>query len=634
MRRSFRQLPLLAALALGACNDDGVQQSTDPAKNLDAGPADGPTPGSDATPTDARRPPVDAKLGGPCEVGARACGDLQHELVCETVGGEPRWTEQACPALSYCLGDRCRPGCLDECAHGDRRDTTGGSQSCALYSAAEQDFVDIGDGTRDRARLHEAWLRRRNLVNGYVADVLFTDLSYQTPESYHGTVDSAEWTGTYLAAEALHMRASPSPDAQRNLQQIVERLHQLYEVTGQPGSMARFWTPLGVDPAADRIYEPETPGHHTNTYQGQQVFWHGTTSRDMYQGVMLGYALAYDVLTSETHREMIRQDVIGLASELIKDRKKVPVKVRFKLGGWQEMKLEMNVQYVVLIPDEMEDGHVFILVGSDEDSSAYEDSDLRGAREFIPEWSTVLRQVPLLGALIPRIPRSGSAIMLANILRLALHATAGVPAYATQRAAIEAHYNAQRGYLLDVMREYVFVNADRCFDRYYGLTIVFHPIYSLIHLERDPATKAALQRDVLAGKMWPYVKDHKNVYFSYITAAQAPGTVSAAEISATTQQLTQFPPPPKARILVDNTGKAQYPPDPDCPGQSTVAMDVGDRVRHDFIWQRIPFELKSDYVHPRVVYPGVDYLVAYWMGRHHGYIADDAPDTCLRWKDD
>ena len=35
---------------------------------------------------------------------------------------------------------------------------------------------------------------------------------------------------------------------------------------------------------------------------------------------------------------------------------------------------------------------------------------------------------------------------------------------------------------------------------------------------------------------------------------------------------------------------------------------------------------------PRQTEPGVDFLVAYFMGRNHGFIADDTPGTCLAWQ--
>jgi hypothetical protein len=61
------------------------------------------------------------------------------------------------------------------------------------------------------------------------------------------------------------------------------------------------------------------------------------------------------------------------------------------------------------------------------------------------------------------------------------------------------------------------------------------------------------------------------------------------------------------------------------------AVDVGERCTADFIWQSKPWELYCE-GDPHVVYPGVDFLVAYWMGRRHGFLADDAPGRCLAWR--
>ncbi|HSW61233.1 MAG TPA: hypothetical protein VLJ60_10565, partial [bacterium] len=94
-------------------------------------------------------------------------------------------------------------------------------------------------------------------------------------------------------------------------------------------------------------------------------------------------------------------------------------------------------------------------------------------------------------------------------------------------------------------------------------------------------------------------------------------------------QLRQFPSPPLISIDIDNTGK--YEADSGCEGLSKTAIDVKDRVRAGFLWEKNPWKLKEP-AEPNLLFPGVDYLVTYWMARHYGYLEDDAPDTCLRWK--
>jgi len=569
--------------------------------------------------------------GGPCTLGDRACADTEHELICEPTDDEPHWVIQSCATHHYCIVDRCEPACLDECAIGSTRSVDGQQEICQLYSTAEQAFITPSDGMHDRSRLHDAWMREHQLANGYVAEALHTDVSYVAVAAYLGTVDSAEWTGTYLAAEALRLMATRSPDSERMVETLVESVHELFEITGEAGSMARIWAHQGEDPLLDALYDANDWSHHLTTFQGGSAFWHGWTSRDMYAGIMVGLGLAYDALSSETHREMIRQDVVPLAMELIKERPQVPVTVRFHFAGdWQEQELLFDMQHVVLVPDEMVNGRVFIQIGTDDSSSDYNASELLGAREFLPNFTTALGQVPLFGPLLPPIPRPGSAMMLANFMRVALQVTEGDPSWASERAAIDAHYQANRDGWLEIMKQYAYHNENECWKQYFGMTIAYHPIYSLIRLEPDGPFKTSLQQDVLGAKMWPTIADHFNAYFTYIAASQGPtGLVPAPTLEQTAVQLGQFVAPPKARIAVDNTGN--YPADPQCPGLSSVPVSIGDRVPMDFIFQHHPFRLTTPDPEPRLVHAGADYLVAYWLGRYHDQLTDDGPDICLRW---
>ncbi len=622
--RCFRRLHLSAlavALALSAGCSGNPSAQLDGGSSGDGGATDG------ATLDDGGNLP-------PCSAGERACVDSEHERECEEIEGATTWVERACAPYHYCVVDRCEAACLDECALGNTRNDGGTPQSCRLYSTAAEGFVAVGNGMHDRSRRHDAWIRDHHLANGYVAEALHSDTTYSTVTAYWGTVDAAEWTGTYLAAEALRLMTTGAPDAERIVEAESERIHQLFEITGDPGYMARIWTPRGVDPVLDALYDSDDWSHHLTSYQGGEAFWHGWTSRDMYSGALFGLGLAYDALTSESHREMIRGVVVTLAMELIETRTDVPVTVRFHFGGdWQEQELLYDMEHTVLVPSEMVDGRVFIQVGSDDSPSDYNASELVGAREFFPDFTSVLGQTPLIGGFLPPVPRPGSAMMLAYFLRLALHVTEGVPSWASEHAAIEAHYQANKNSWLAVMEQYAYHNEEECWQQYFGMTINFHSLYALLRLETDATLKAAIRDNVLAAKLWPQVDGHNNPYFDYITAAQGPADlVTASELAATATQLGQFTPPPKARLAVDHSGA--YPADPDCPGQTTTPIDVGDRVASDFLFQHHPFALTITNPAPTLVYAGADYLIAYWMGRYHGYLADDAPDTCLRWDDD
>ncbi|MCC6994245.1 MAG: hypothetical protein IT370_06405 [Deltaproteobacteria bacterium] len=287
------------------------------------GPGAAPQPGDDAGPGAV----ADAAASGdasadtgtpttPCQLGARSCADSGHERSCRDVAGTPTWVDAACAEYSYCLTDRCVAACLDECALGDTRSTGAGQQTCRLLSSSGG-LVSPGSGSHDLARKHLAWLRAHQLANGYIANTVFSDASHRTPIAYTGTVDAAEWTGLYLAAESLRALTTHSPDAIRNVEALVERIHQLFEITATPGYMARFWAPRSGDPLLAALYDPSTTQekHIATSYRGAPAFYGAWTSIDMYQGVSLGLGLAYQVTASPSHRAMLRELVVTLVRD-------------------------------------------------------------------------------------------------------------------------------------------------------------------------------------------------------------------------------------------------------------------------------------------------------------------------------
>jgi hypothetical protein len=624
-------------LGLAACDEQTAPPVTDgAAPTADKGPRD-------AAAVDAATPDVAAPDTGGQDIqdmqsldlpaacspqGTIECVDPTHQRVCQATG----WVVEPCPQGTLCLDEQCSADCRDQCLLGEMRTIGGTTETCKPFSVAQNGPVPLSTGTHDRARSYNAFLRKFNLAEDAVRWTVFTDTSYQQIASYGGMRDSAIFTGAYLAAEALRYQATKSPEAQQNLQQVVETVHRLFQVTGHKGYLARFAAPLtGGDPKVAAEYDPNEPEFHKVTYNGQDYYWRGNTSRDAYQGPLLGYGLAYEALTSEPHKQMIRQDIVDLCTELIKDRKQLTVNVRFNLGGqWIELPVGMDLQYVVLNPTEFVNGHPAIQFGSDDNPSDYMESSVMGMREFFPDYAVAAKQVPLLGSLIVfPIIRSGSTIMVASILRLGMLVTANVPQYSAEHAAISAHYAQQSTDWIGKMKIYTFLNS-QCWEKYYGLNITMMPTYNLLQLETDPALRAAYLTDVFEAKMWPYVKDHKNVFFSYIYASQAAQSAATQAVAtAAGAQLQGFPPPPNAEKPIDNTGK--YPVSLDCDNQITVAADVADRQAAYFLWERHPFYLKLA-GNPLVVRPGVDYLLAYWMGRAYGLLADDAAGTCLRWQ--
>jgi len=227
--------------------------------------------------------------------------------------------------------------------------------------------------------------------------------------------------------------------------------------------------------------------------------------------------------------------------------------------------------------------------------------------------------------------------MLASFFAVALHVTDGVPAAAQDHADILAYYTGHTGEggnvsdWLAVAKEWN--DGASCGNGYYANNIAMMPMYDLARLEKDPARSAILENDILGAKMWPAFAKTKNSFFSFLYAANKSG-VDPAIVTSAAAQLAQFPVAPRTMRAVDLRTSSKYPTrEPSCTDQvgHADAVDVGDRVAADFLWQRHPWGL-FDGGDPLATQPGVDFLVAYFLGLRHGFVADDTPGVCLSWQ--
>src|SRR5207244_2246545 len=74
-------------------------------------------------------------------------------------------------------------------------------------------------------------LRSEHLPQGAVLSTIYSDTTYSTVANYDGSADSAEWTGTALAAQAWRYRATGAPDAAREMTALAATLHRALNVS-------------------------------------------------------------------------------------------------------------------------------------------------------------------------------------------------------------------------------------------------------------------------------------------------------------------------------------------------------------------------------------------------------------------
>lgn len=508
--------------------------------------------------------------------------------------------------------------CADACLF----DATSGAARCQLWDTSTQSWIDptdIGpDQLHNRARLYLPWLRERMMPAGGVMATVFTDTSLETVSSYGGERDPAIWTGAYLGAEALRLMATGSSDARAQVIETTQVLHRWWNIPGDPGYLARFAAPSDSDPAILATLPADDDEVHIGTRYGEQTWnWRGDVSRDQYQGVLLGYTLAYDAIGDPSLRELIRGDLVEFAEQLMRREER---EVAIIINGRRRV-VELELENVLYLESEMRDGMptLEIDIGT---------GDVRGygILVFWPRPSEYIRQIPGFGW-VPEVKLSTQAIQLAAAFRAALHVSNDAPEYAARHAALADYYEQNFADWFDLASDWK--RRNDCGDAYHGINIAFMPAYTWARLESDVLRRAQIRRDVLQGRLWPAVAEDKNVFFAFLYASQAPlGTPLEAMLEFHVSQLAGFRTPPNQAVPVDVRGL--YPEDPECPGQSSIALDVSQRVPASFIWQDKPFDW-YDPGFERRVFGGVDYLLAYWLGRYYGFIEDDAPGTCLAY---
>ncbi|MBW2704368.1 MAG: hypothetical protein JRF33_26415 [Deltaproteobacteria bacterium] len=615
-----------------ASDDAGGGDTQGDVDPVDAGEDAGGDTGEDAGGDTGGDSGGDVVVTHECSAGEVLCVDHATRRYCGDTPSGRRWLDETCDAGAGCVRGECVAGsCSDACNLGD----TAGGQTCELFDIGSGSWLgpDPAGSMHDRSRAYNMWLRRDSLYFGGVGNAIYSDPpNYTNVISHGGMGDSAIWTGTYLAAEALRLKATGSADARQNVIDLINTLHLLFNVSGSPGVLQRWAAPSGQHSGTE--LDCSDPHHHCNVqYEGNSYDVMGHISRDQYQGVMLGYALAYEALSAydENTKALIREDVVEFVEELMKERT-VPLQITWNGTDWPIREIETH--FMVLCEHEMTpDGAIHLQL----DTNDYENSSAQGYQEFIPNWGDMISQIPGLG-LLTFLPRGGSGVMLASYFRVAMLVTEDAPGYEARHAAFrDFYYNnpvedwGNVNDWIEIIDGWFY--TDDCGGSYYGNNIVMEPMFNWARLEDDPDVMDRILDEVLGPRMWTEHQNTKNSFFFYMYAAIDPMTyANAAQIAG--EQLAGFPPPPRVKVPVDLRNDSRYfPHESDCTDQTDHdgAVDVADRVVRDFIWQRNPWELYDPGI-DILTFPGVDYLVAYWMGRRYEHLQDDTSGTCLAWR--
>ncbi len=116
--------------------------------------------------------------------------------------GRHALVEESCAAGSGCFQGKCTAArCSDECTLGEKQ----GGKTCAPFDIAtgKPATTDPIASVHDRARGYLARMKTESLASGGIASARYQDDALTTIAVMDGIGDSALWTGTFLASEAL-----------------------------------------------------------------------------------------------------------------------------------------------------------------------------------------------------------------------------------------------------------------------------------------------------------------------------------------------------------------------------------------------------------------------------------------------
>jgi hypothetical protein len=433
-----------------------------------------------------------------------------------------------------------------------------------------------------RAAAHDTWVAAHHRP-GYGGQI---DLVTETPDTmdvhgYTAQGDSAISTGEYLASQAFRYAATGDPVAKANAVSAAQTLHTFLEITDYtnpaevaPNRVGTAFIARYAAPArppftnANFVWEsgtctPAEDCHLITSGPYAGSYWRGDTSRDQYIGWFFGYAVAFDLVDDPAMRAMIAADVSRVITQL------------------------------------RADGYII--------------RDRDGSRTVAAE--------------------------VGYSMRLAWHLIA---AHVTGDPALRRIYEQEAlGWaILNALTTFHEYNLYREYFAFMNAYLVYYP---LLRLETD-RTRRNMFANVFRSRLHRLVAGTHNVFFEYVNAAV--GTPDPVVLAAALADLHLLSGPPLRHVprtlppaQLDPTSVRldklermlrKYIPDlPDLFELRTLApRPLDQRCSGGSIWSHSPYPANCDQSnwdgYFRIVYPGTAYLLAYWMGRYHGFVPEEA----------
>ena len=434
----------------------------------------------------------------------------------------------------------------------------------------------------EKAAYLDALLPEQHLVDGLLRTVILDEEGAGGVAQLLNLPSTGLWTAIYLASQSLRYAVTGDPLAQANAAAAAEGLHHLTAVTGVPGLYGRSYTRPGYTYAGDVTTSPAWHASDAKDYEGW--YFNDDVSKDTMDGIMFGYAVALEHLDDPEVLATIRGDVAAFIGHL----------------------LDNDLQIIDWHGDVTEHGKMFY-----------------SAMDDFPGFNALLVTSWFRTALSESGDEALSHIYYDCLMRRG------------DRTDCPVFDPLDLGSYMDAIEISLAVYMADCQTSYDHIDMVFHAIYPMLRREEDPDLLARLM-DVLEDDVWNpsdpvldpsfRLSTHSLYIFLYgglsgKGAGEDPLLDAAMEDAVCTLR----------RMPHDRTDVDVSPGDQEefClnrmgdPNAEEI-IPVEERYYDNYIWRLDPYEIPPGHqAVPGLVHTGEDWLLAYWVGRYHGFIPSD-----------
>jgi len=179
----------------------------------------------------------------------------------------------------------------------------------AMAMASRGEAVD--DLTLSRkAEVFSHDLRERFVFDGQLAPKR-RETASAPGHVYYNMPDNAYMTGIYVGTLAMQYAVTRDQAVRDEAGRALSALNLLCNVSGIPGLLARAAWPCDREFADDGDWQPG----EESRYGGYK--WRADVSSDQVDGVMFGYALAYDLVADKGEREVIAGNTAAIVDHIL-----------------------------------------------------------------------------------------------------------------------------------------------------------------------------------------------------------------------------------------------------------------------------------------------------------------------------